>query len=70
MWSDSGGLVFNSHRLLYHSAVGSIVIKKKKKKYSGLNSELLNATQAASVAGSSGEEMLSKLEDDVQMSRL
>jgi len=29
-----------------------------------------SSEQAASVAGSSGEEMLSKLEDDVQMSRL
>jgi hypothetical protein len=27
-----GGLVFEAHRLLYHSTLGSRVIKKKKKK--------------------------------------
>ena len=27
-----GGLVFQAHRLLYHSTLGSRVIKKKKKK--------------------------------------
>ena len=27
-----GGLVFKAHRLLYHSALGSRVIEKKKKK--------------------------------------
>jgi len=27
-----GGLVFKAHRLLYHSTLGSRVIKKKKKK--------------------------------------
>jgi len=27
-----GGLVFKAHRLLYHSTLGSRVLKKKKKK--------------------------------------
>jgi len=30
-----GGLVFKAHRLLYHSTLGSRVIKEKKKKYMG-----------------------------------
>ena len=28
-----GGFVFKAHRLLYHSTLGSIVMKKKKKKW-------------------------------------
>jgi len=31
-----GGLVFQSHRLWYHSALGSRVLKKKKKYLEGL----------------------------------
>jgi hypothetical protein len=43
-----GGLVFNTHRVLYHSTLGSRVIKKKEEKRGHTRSRSATSAEAAS----------------------
>ena len=55
-----GGLVFKAHRLLYHSTLGSRVIKKKKKR--SLSRRGCSSTEVRGGAKTSSSLLLSSLE--------